>query len=89
MMIFDREAQDVHAGGSGCGCIGSVLCSNIMQRMLDGELHHIIAVATGALMSTTSSWQGESIPGVAHLIGYAVDCILGTHYHDLVAHLQG
>ncbi len=68
MMIFDREAQDVHAGGSGCGCIGSVLCSNIMQRMLDGELHHIIAVATGALMSTTSSWQGESIPGVAHLI---------------------
>jgi stage V sporulation protein AD len=68
MMIFDREAQDVHAGGSGCGCIGSVLCSHIMQQLQNGELHRILAIATGALMSTTSSWQGESIPGVAHLI---------------------
>ena len=68
MMIFDREAQDVHAGGSGCGCIGSVLCSHIMQRMTNGELHRVLAIATGALMSTTSSWQGESIPGVAHLV---------------------
>ena len=68
MMIFDREAQDVHAGGSGCGCIGSVLCSHIMQLMTDGQLNRVLAIATGALMSTTSSWQGESIPGVAHLI---------------------
>ena len=68
MMIFDRETQDVHAGGSGCGCIGSLLCSHIMQLMSDGELHRVLAIATGALMSTTSSWQGESIPGVAHLI---------------------
>ncbi len=68
MMIFDREAQDVHAGGSGCGCIGSVLCSHIMRQLTDGELHRVLAIATGALMSTTSSWQGESIPGVAHLI---------------------
>ena len=68
MMIFDREEQDVHAGGSGCGCIGSVLCSHVMRRMSDGELHRVLAIATGALMSTTSSWQGESIPGVAHLI---------------------
>ena len=68
MMIFDREAQDVHAGGSGCGCIGSVLCSHILQRMADRELNRVLAIATGALMSTTSAWQGESIPGVAHLI---------------------
>ena len=68
MMIFDREKQDVHAGGSGCGCIGSVLCSHIMQRLEDGELHRVLAIATGALMSTTSSWQGETIPGVAHLV---------------------
>lgn len=67
MMIFDREAQDVHAGGSGCGCIGSVLCSHILQRMESGELNRVLAIATGALMSTTSSWQGETIPGVAHL----------------------
>lgn len=68
MMIFDREAQDVHAGGSGCGCIGSVLCSRIMDQLTGGELRHILAIATGALMSTTSSWQGETIPGVAHLV---------------------
>ena len=68
MMIFDREAQDVHAGGSGCGCIGSVLCSHIMQRMEEGALKRILAIATGALMSTTSAWQGETIPGVAHLV---------------------
>lgn len=68
MMIFDREAQDVHAGGSGCGCIGSVLCSHIMKCMTEGTFHRILAVATGALMSTTSAWQGESIPGVAHLV---------------------
>jgi Stage V sporulation protein AD (SpoVAD). len=68
MMIFDREKQDVHAGGSGCGCIGSVLCSHIMRRMTEGKLHRVLAIATGALMSTTSAWQGESIPGVAHLI---------------------
>ncbi|MGN0474015.1 MAG: stage V sporulation protein AD [Acutalibacteraceae bacterium] len=67
MLIFDREKQDVHAGGSGCGCMGSVLCSHIMQRIERGELKRVLAVATGALMSTTSSWQGESIPGVAHL----------------------
>ncbi|MBQ9901390.1 MAG: stage V sporulation protein AD [Clostridia bacterium] len=68
MMIFRREEQDVHAGGSGCGCIGSVLCSHIMKLMNEGSLNRVLAIATGALMSTTSSWQGESIPGVAHLI---------------------
>ncbi len=67
MMIFDREAQDVHAGGSGCGCVGSVLCSHIMKQLEQGTLGRILVIATGALMSTTSSWQGESIPGVAHL----------------------
>ena len=67
MIIFDREAQDVHAGGSGCGCVGSVLCSHIMKQLEQGTLGRILVIATGALMSTTSSWQGESIPGVAHL----------------------
>ena len=67
MMIFDREAQDVHAGGSGCGCVGSVLCSHIMKQLEQGTLGRILVIATGALMSTTSAWQGESIPGVAHL----------------------
>ena len=67
-MIYDIEGQDVHAGGSGCGCCASVFCSYIMQRMQKQELNNILFVATGALMSPTSSQQGESIPAIAHLI---------------------
>ena len=68
MMIFDREAQDVHSGGSGCGCCGSVLCSYVLQQMEQGNLKNVLVCATGALMSTTSSQQGESIPSIAHLV---------------------
>ena len=68
LMIFDREKQDVHAGGSGCGCCASVLCSTILKRMSRGEIKNILFIATGALMSTTSSGQGRTIPAIAHLI---------------------
>lgn len=68
LMIFDRKKQDVHAGGSGCGCSASVLCSDILGRMKKGELRRVLFCATGALMSTTSSQQGESIPGIAHAV---------------------
>ena len=68
LMIFDREKQDVHAGGSGCGCSGSVLCSHILSGMHSGKYSNILFVATGALMSTVSSLQGQSIPGIAHLV---------------------
>ena len=68
VLIFDIEAQDVHAGGSGCGCSASVLCSHLLNRLKDGRLHNVLFCATGALMSPTSSQQGESIPGIAHLV---------------------
>lgn len=68
VMIFNINAQDVHSGGSGCGCSGSVLCSHLLNRMNKGELNDILFCATGALMSPTSSQQGESIPGIAHLL---------------------
>lgn len=68
MLIFDREKQDVHAGGSGCGCSASVLCSYIMHRLEKGDFGNILFMSTGALMSPTSSFQGESIPGIAHLL---------------------
>lgn len=68
MMIFDRERQDVHAGGSGCGCSASVLCSYVLQKMQEGGLKNVLFCATGALMSPTSSMQGESIPSIAHLV---------------------
>lgn len=68
LMIYDREGQDVHAGGSGCGCSASVLCGHLLRRLEKGELRNILFCATGALMSPTSSQQGESIPGVCHIL---------------------
>lgn len=72
LLLFDRERQDVHAGGSGCGCSASVLCGPLLNRMERGELRSILFCATGALMSPTSSQQGESIPGVCHVLHLAV-----------------
>lgn len=68
LMIYHQKEQDVHAGGSGCGCSASVLCSIILNQLKQGELKNILFIATGALMSPTSSQQGESIPSVAHLV---------------------
>ena len=68
LLLYDTKTQDVHAGGSGCGCAASVLCGYILQEMEAGRLHNILLAATGALMSTTSSQQSESIPGISHLI---------------------
>ena len=66
LMIYDRLRQDVHAGGSGCGC--SVLCSFILPQIACQRLKNVLFMATGALMSPTSVQQGESIPGIAHLL---------------------
>ena len=68
LIIYDRENQDVHAGGSGCGCSASVLASFIMHRLEEKDFSNILFMSTGALMSPTSSNQGENIPAIAHLI---------------------
>jgi len=68
LLIYDRERQDVHAGGSGCGCSASVLCGHLLPQMQKGIYNRMLFCATGALMSTTSSQQGESIPGICHLL---------------------
>ena len=68
VLIYDRLKQDVHAGGSGCGCSASVLCSYILPQLQDGRMQNVLFIATGAMMSPTSVQQGESIPGVAHLL---------------------
>lgn len=67
-MIFDVRTQDVGVGGSGCGCSGSVLCGSILPQISAGTYKRVLFCATGALMSTTSSQQGESIPGICHLV---------------------
>ncbi|MDR2903790.1 MAG: stage V sporulation protein AD [Clostridiales bacterium] len=66
--IFDPETQDTHAGGSGCGCAAVTFSGYLYNRLKKKELNKILLVPTGALMSTTSSQQGESIPGVAHAV---------------------
>lgn len=68
LLIYDRDTQGVDAGGSGCGCSATVLCSYILQSMREGKLNDVLFIATGALMSTTSFQQGESIPCIAHLL---------------------
>lgn len=68
MLIFDRENQDVHAGGSGCGCAAATLCGYILPMIQQGVWKRVLFSATGALMSTTTAQQGESIPGICHAI---------------------
>lgn len=71
-MIYDAEKQDVHAGGSGCGCIGSVLCGYLLKEMRKGRIKSLLAVGTGALLSQTSTLQGETVPGIAHAAAFRV-----------------
>lgn len=67
-MIFDGNRQDTHAGGSGCGCSAVVFNGYIAKEMQKGNLNRVLLVATGALLSPTTSWQGESIPAIAHAV---------------------
>jgi len=68
LLIFDNEAQDTHAGGSGCGCSAAVFCGYIYKEMLNKNINKVLLISTGALLSVTSSQQGESIPGIAHAV---------------------
>ncbi len=66
--IFDLTAQDMHAGGSGCGCSATVLNGHYLPLIQQGQYRKVIFMATGALLSPTSTLQGESIPGIAHAV---------------------
>ena len=68
LLLFDRRRQDVHAGGSGCGCSAAVLCAHLLPLMEKNAFKRILFCPTGALMSPTSSQQGESIPGICHAV---------------------
>lgn len=73
LLIYDRNRQDVHSGGSGCGCSAAVLNSYIMHRFEDKKFKNILFISTGALLSPTSVLQGESIPGISHLVNIKCD----------------
>ncbi len=67
-MMFDEHSQDTHAGGSGCGCAGSLLCGHFLPLLQRQEIRRILFAATGALLSPMSTQQGESIPCISHLV---------------------
>lgn len=67
-LVFDLQKQDVHAGGSGCGCSAITLCSHLLGKLNSGKLKKILFCGTGALLSPTSTQQGLPIPGVCHAV---------------------
>ena len=71
VLMFNNKEQDVHAGGSGCGCSGSILCGHFLPQIQQNEIKDMLFIATGALLSTSSALQGESIPSIAHLVHIA------------------
>lgn len=68
LLIYDREKQDMHCGGSGCGCIASVVAGHFMKMLEDGEIKNLLAIGTGALLNPNSVFQKRHIPAVAHLV---------------------
>lgn len=73
VMIFDTKKQDVHCGGSGCGCSASVLCGLLLGQMRRHELRRLLFCGTGALLSPLSTQQGESIPAVCHAVSICTE----------------
>ena len=67
-LIFDPAKQDVHCGGSGCGCCASVLTGYLLPGLAAGKWKKILFCPTGALHSPTACCQGESIPGICHAL---------------------
>ncbi len=68
MMIFDSETQDTHAGGSGCACSAVTLAAYILPKIESGQWRRVLFVPTGALLSTVSYNEGQSVPGIAHAV---------------------
>ena len=68
VLIFDKESQDMHSGGSGCACCGTVFSGYLFKQLKSRKMKRLLLIATGALMNSTTSQQGETIPGIAHAI---------------------
>ena len=66
MLMYDQDKQDVHAGGSGCGCSATVLSAYLLRKIEAGEWNRILFVPTGALLNKTSFNEGQNVPGIAH-----------------------
>ena len=68
LLVYDLKQQDIHAGGSGCGCSAVVLAGHVLKKMNEGAFSNVLLVGTGALMSPMSLQQGDTIVGIAHLV---------------------
>ncbi len=71
-LVYDLKGQDVHCGGSGCGCSAVVLTGYLLNGMREGRWKNILFCGTGALLSPTSTQQGESIPSICHAVAISV-----------------
>ncbi len=67
-LVFDQLKQDVHSGGSGCGCSAITLCGYLLEQLRTGKLRRMLLCGTGALLSPTSTQQGLPVPGVCHAV---------------------
>ncbi len=72
VLIFDKEKQDTHSGGSGCACIATVFSGYIYKQLKAKKLKRVLLIATGALTNSTTTQQGETIPGIAHAISIEI-----------------
>lgn len=71
VLLFDLDRQDVHCGGSGCGCSAAVLNGHIFNKMRAKQLERVLFCGTGALHSPVALGQGESIPGICHAAAFS------------------
>lgn len=72
-LIFNDEEQNTDSGGSGCGCSAVIATGYFYKKLMKRDIKKVLLVSTGALLSTTSSLQGESIPGIAHGVSIEID----------------
>ncbi len=72
ILIFDKEKQDTHSGGSGCACCATTFCGYIYNQLQTKKIKRVLLIATGALMSPTTAQQKETIPGIAHAVSIEV-----------------
>ena len=72
VLIFDKDSQDTHSGGSGCACIATVFSGYIYKQLKEKKLRRILLIATGALTNATTAQQGETIPGIAHAVSIEI-----------------
>ena len=68
ILIFDKNKQDTHSGGSGCACSATVFSGYLYKELKNKRLKKLLLITTGALTNSTTSQQGESIPGIAHAV---------------------